>query len=136
MAKKLSDGTENILQNLSEDEDEDVRASVALNPNTDSKILKILSEDENEYVRECVAWNPNTDAKTLKILSEDEEYSVREMIAQKTKRLPEDLKSLSKEAEYIRCRVALNQSITPQLMLAVSKDPSSFVRRDLARHPI
>jgi hypothetical protein len=47
-----------LLNNYVNDEDENVRSSVAVNPSTPDEALERLSKDENEDVREAVGKNP------------------------------------------------------------------------------
>ena len=50
---------EEILTELSTDEDWYIRYWVAFNSSTPTEILTKLSTDENEYIKSCVADNPN-----------------------------------------------------------------------------
>lgn len=67
---------ENILEELSHDEDENVQCAVARNTNTSPHTLDNLSVSKSVCIREAVASNPNVSSKTLGALSNDSEESV------------------------------------------------------------
>lgn len=69
----------NVLEELSKDVDENVRAKVAKNENTSVTVLKELAKDEHWTVRCAVTYNKNTPLPVLKTLNEDEEKVVRDL---------------------------------------------------------
>jgi len=66
-----------VLEKLSEDDDWEVRGHVAQNSNTPDFVLEKLSEDENEGVRWSTAKNPNTPDYVLERLATDEDSGIR-----------------------------------------------------------
>ena len=79
-----------LLEKLAEDEDWEVRETVARNPKTPVDILRKLALDEDEHVRQSVAINPNTTADILKKQAEDEDWVARETVAMNPK-TPDDI---------------------------------------------
>lgn len=64
-----------LLEALSENDDDWVRAMVASNPHTPVSVLTTLADDKDEDVRFRVASNPNTPPDTLAELTEDEDWA-------------------------------------------------------------
>jgi Leucine rich repeat variant len=69
----------NVLKNLSEDGDSEVRMWVACNPNTPARVLRKLAEDPVVCVRRGVAQNKNTPLPVLTALSRDRDVVVRSL---------------------------------------------------------
>jgi len=67
----------NVLENLSQDHDSDVRMWVACNTNTPTRVLCKLAEDPVAYVRRGVAQNKSTPFAVLTALSKDTDFVVR-----------------------------------------------------------
>ena len=78
MAANIDD--QDLLENLSEDPDIDVRMWVACNPMTPEHVLEKLSEDPIVFVRRGVAQNKSTSTPTLARLSDDTDPVVRAFI--------------------------------------------------------
>lgn len=64
--------TSEILAQLAEHDDPEVRAAVADNKNASDSILAALAEDTSPDVRYSLAENPNLPLAVLKTLTEDE----------------------------------------------------------------
>ena len=75
MAANIHD--HDLLENLSQDPDADVRMWVACNPMTPKPVLWQLAQDPIIFVRRGVAQNSNTPAPLLVRLSDDADYVVR-----------------------------------------------------------
>ena len=84
-----------ILKKLSEDEDANVRETVAMNPKTPVDILRKLALDEDDDVRWGAIQNSNMTAEALKKLSEDEDADVRETVAENPKTPVDILRKLA-----------------------------------------
>ena len=69
-----------MLEKLSEDEDWEVRRSVALNPNTSAETLEKLSGDKNIAIRYYVAGHLRTSVEMLAKLGEDKDWLVRQNV--------------------------------------------------------
>lgn len=75
MAANIQD--KEVLENLSQDPDTDVRMWVACNPVTPRLILEKLAEDPVVFVRRGVAQNSNLPAHLLIRLNDDPDIRVR-----------------------------------------------------------
>ena len=84
-----------ILKKLAEDEDWEVRETVARNPKTPVDILRKLALDEDDDVRWGAIQNPNMTAEALKKLAEDEDWEVRETVAENPKTPVDILRKLA-----------------------------------------
>lgn len=102
-----------ILAELANDEDDDVRGAVAENPNTPADILAELANDEEVYVRYIVAANPNTPADTLAELAADKDD----------------------EIWNVRTRVAKNPSTPANVLRQLANDTNTYVRKGVAANP-
>jgi hypothetical protein len=67
----------NVLENLSQDHDSDVRMWVACNPNTPTRVLRKLAEDPVVCIRRGVAQNKSTPLPVLMELNKDVDVVVR-----------------------------------------------------------
>jgi|GEM_PF-324625 len=70
-----------VLETLSKDEVNLVRALVATNPNTPPSLLEKFFSDE-KIVRDGLSGNPNTPLKLLKVLADDADKMVRMRLAE------------------------------------------------------
>jgi hypothetical protein len=75
MAANIRD--QDLLEDLSQDPDADVRMWVACNPMTPKPVLWQLAEDRVVFVRRGVAQNSNTPTPLLARLRDDADYVVR-----------------------------------------------------------
>jgi 5-methylcytosine-specific restriction protein A len=91
----------NILENLSKDENKMVRKFVASNPNTSGNILENLIKDEEVSIRREVAINPNTPIGVLGFIYEEEEDPDVLLSLMSNKELPEELIDLIGDLKYI-----------------------------------
>jgi hypothetical protein len=78
MAANIRD--KEVLENLSQDPDTDVRMWVACNPLTPRLVLEKLAEDPIVFVRRGVAQNQNTPAHILIKLNADPDARVRILV--------------------------------------------------------
>jgi len=76
---------EDILKNLSEDPDTDVRMWVACNPVTPEPTLEKLAEDPIAFVRRGVAQNRSTPIPLLMRLNDDADVMVRILVSRNRK---------------------------------------------------
>lgn len=68
----------NILETLARDENESVRATVAMKRKLSPELFDLLSRDKSEEVRHRIACNKKTPIYILKILTNDPIMFVRE----------------------------------------------------------
>lgn len=87
-----------ILDILSADEINLVRALVATNPATPTKTLEKFFSDE-KIVRDGLSGNPNTSEKLLKILADDADKMVRLRLAENPSATTATLEKLSKDLD-------------------------------------
>jgi hypothetical protein len=73
-------GDKEVLENLSQDPDTDVRMWVACNPLTPRLVLEKLAEDPVVFVRRGVAQNQSTPAHILIKLNADPDTRVRILV--------------------------------------------------------
>ncbi len=66
-----------ILEELAQDSDWEVRQAIACNPNAPETILKMLATDRVFTVRQEVAANPSTPVELLELLIGDKDWCVR-----------------------------------------------------------
>ena len=127
---------EKILEFLSDDENENVRVSVALNSSTSIPVLDKLSNDENEDVRISVAQNDNTLVSILEFLSNDEIWEVRYQIAQNPNTSISILEKLGSDRnENVRMSVAQNPKTPIHILKKLSNDISYNVRYWVSKNP-
>lgn len=102
--KELLEIPYNILEELSNNEDENIRWKVALNESTCPIILDKLSTDKEFQVRLNVARNKKTYLRTLSTMlnNDDEVLDIRERIARRVSRELKELRYCeNKEKKYI-----------------------------------
>lgn len=85
-----------ILETLSKDKINLVRALIATNPKTPAKTLETFFSDE-KIVRDGLSGNPSTPLKLLKILSDDKDKMVRMRLAENPSATIEILEKLLKD---------------------------------------
>ena len=125
-----------VLEELAEDEDADVRYGVAGNPNTPAEVLMKLAEDEDKWVRQEVAYNRSTPVEILRKLAEDEEENVRQEVAENPGIPSEAIRKLA-EDEYwsVRCGVAENPKTPTEALRKLAEDENMSVRHGVAKNP-
>ena len=127
-----------ILDQLSTDEDADVREAVAGNENCYPHVLEhTLSKDKKAEVRFYVAGNPNCPLHVLEELSTDEDEYVRAAVAGNKNCPPDVLEHpLSKdENEYVREAVAANPNCPDPALINLCDDSDKTVRDAVANNP-
>ena len=126
-----------LLMKLAEDEDGDVRCSVAENPHTPVEILRKLAEDEKALVRRGVAENPHTPVELLRKLTEDEDKWVRQKAVENPSAPVEVLRKLAEdkdEDEWVRSAVAENPSTPIEILRKFAEDEDWSVRCGVAEN--
>lgn len=100
-----------LVNELSTDENFDVRCAVAKNPSTPVAILEKLSADSDFHVRIDVAQNPSTPVAILERLSTDKAQGVRGGVAFNPLTPMPILEKLSTDVSVlVRCSVPLNSA--------------------------
>lgn len=121
---------------LSNDDDLDVVASVAKNPNTPLKTLHLLAKDRNPYIHNAVLDNTNTAPQTLAMFVKDEKLFVRRMVASHSNTASETLATLADDTdEEVRIEVAKNSNTSPNTLSLLAADTNMHVRMAVAKNP-
>lgn len=88
-----------VLAQLANDEDKEVRGWVANNPNTSAEVLAHLASDDSWQVRAWVAGNSNIPVKILTQLANDADEGVRFAVAQNPNTPAEVIAQLANDAD-------------------------------------
>lgn len=130
--------SQELLLQLSKDQDATIRTIVADNKSTPVDVLINLSQDYILAVRRSIAGNPNTPIDVLDQLSKDHEPGVRSMVASNSNTSPETLIRLSMDGWHAtRQNVCGNRNTPPGILNNLSRDPDHHVRKIIAanEHP-
>jgi hypothetical protein len=126
------DSSKEELGELSKHPDHKIRTAVAKNPSAHKTHLDTLSKDTNYFVRRSVAHNKNADNDHFETLHNDRSDDVREAVAEHTSN-PNHLKHLIKDSSpNVKMSVAKNKHLYKDQLGELSKDDSSYVRREVA----
>jgi len=125
-----------MLEELAEDEDWQVRSGVAYNPNTSVEVLMKLAEDKNKNVRYELARNPNTRVELLGKLADDKDWDVRCQVAYNRNAPAEILVKLADDKDLnVRYEVTRNPSTPAEVLRKLAEDEEWDVRIGVARNP-
>ena len=125
-----------MIEELAEDEDADVRYAAAENPNIPTEVLMRLAEDEDRYMRSAVSRNPRIPAEVLKKLAVDEDGEVRYEAARNSSNPVEALRKLAENKdEYVRRGVAYNSNTPAEVFMKLAEDEDRYVRFAVASNP-
>ena len=125
-----------ILKELAEDEDNDVRWEVAKHPNTPAEVFMKLAEDENRFVRSAVTRNPSTPVEVLMKLAEDGDASVRCEVAENPRTPVEVIRKLADDGDWeMRIAVAKNPRTPVDILRKLAEDENWGVRQEVAKNP-
>ena len=125
-----------ILKELAEDEDDDVRWEVAKHPNTPAEVFMKLAEDENRFVRSAVTRNPSTPVEVLMKLAEDGDASVRCEVAENPRTPVEVIRKLADDGDWeMRIAVAKNPRTPVDILRKLAEDENWGVRQEVAKNP-
>lgn len=124
-----------LLERLSENEDEFIRSTIAKNEATPAEILEKLSKDSSWYVRSSVAKNKSCSEDLLERLSTDDNGSVRDTVARYSTN-PDTLAKLAEDADSgIRSSVARNPAASAKTLAKLSDESSHIIREGVAGNP-
>ena len=125
-----------MIEELIEDEDSEVRYTTIKNPKAPVEVLRNLSEDEDRFVRSAVASNPNTPVEALRKLAEDKNGDVRKEIAKNPRTPAEALRKLAEDKnEDVRYEVAKNPKTPVEALRKLAEDKNQIVRYGVAKNP-
>ena len=132
----IQNASPEVLEELTEDEDEEVRREVAYNPRTPAEVLRKLAEDKDEEVREEVAYNSRTPVEVLKKLAEDEYWNMRRGVAENPSTPAEVLRKLAEDKDGDVRRVVVKNLNTPaEALKKLAEDKLWEVRYEVAKNP-
>lgn len=124
-----------MIEELAEDEDKDVRERVAMNPRTPAEVLRKLAEDEDWYVRYEVVMNPKTPVEALRKLAEDKNWHVRAGVASNFSTSVDILRKLAEDKNSaVRQEVAINPNAPAEALKKLARDEEKWVRSAVARN--
>ena len=133
---KSKNASPEMIEELVEDEDEDVRYAAAENPNAPTEVLMRLAEDKDRYMRFAVSRNPRTPVDILTKLAGDEDEEVRYEVARNSSNPVEVLRKLAENKdEYVRMGVAMNPSTPAEILMKLAGDGYRGVRARVAKNP-
>jgi hypothetical protein len=124
-----------ILAQLAQHENKNVRAHVAVNPSTPPEALAQLAQDESGHVRYDVARNPSTPAEVLTKLAQDEGELTVDAVAENPSAPPEILAQLAQGKWFTRSVVASNPGTPTEILAQLAQDESASVRDSVAKNP-
>ena len=118
-----------MIEELAEDEDKDVRKEVAYNPKTPVEVLRKLAGDENEHVRWGAIRNPNTPADILRELAEDKDERMRYEVSRNPNTPIDILRKLADDEDRnVRKGVAENPNTPVDILRKLIEDQYLIVR--------
>lgn len=126
---EFSDTMVELLKDIASNPvDMGARWAVAKNPHTPSDILELLSKDSVNLVRALVATNPNTPSETLSKLFHDEKI-VKDGLSGNSSTPDKILTLLAcDEDRMVRLRVAENPAISNTLLTKLCEDNDNDVK--------
>ncbi|GAA6614854.1 hypothetical protein [Scytonema sp. NUACC26] len=120
------------VEQLEEDvksQDNLVRVSVAINPNTPIHLLEQLAIDEDDYVRRAVGTNFNASVNILEKLGLDSNSDVREVVAYHPHTSVPTLTNLAEDRGWhIRKAVASNPNTPTSVLNKLAEDATAEVK--------
>ena len=133
---KSKNASPEMIEELVEDEDEDVRYAAAENPNAPAEVLMRLAEDEDRDMRSAVSRNPRIPAEVFKKLAGDEDDGVRWEVARNSSNPVEVLRKLAENKdECVRQGVAYNSNTPAEILKKLAEDEDNNVRYGVAKNP-
>ena len=125
-----------MLEELAEDKDWEVRYGVAENPNTPAEVLMKLADDKDENVRYELARNPKTRVEILRKLADDKDWDVRCQVAHNRSTPAEVLMKLADDKNLnVRYEVAMNPNTPVEVLMKLAEDKEWDVRIGVAKNP-
>lgn len=128
--------TPEVLAELANCEEPEVRAQVARHPNTTEPTLRLLAASVEPEVRLAVAQHPTTAAATLHVLAQREDRPVLNSVAIHPNVLPETLAWLGEaEPNDVRRAVAQHPKTPTAVLVKLAEARSKLVRAGVAQNP-
>ena len=104
-----------ILEQLANSHDYDVKLSVAENPNTPIKVLEQLVNYDNDDIKISIAKNPKASSEMLEKLSNDKNMEIKQLVAKNPNTSAGTLEKLSSE-ENLKLDIACNPNTSAETL--------------------
>ena len=127
-----------ILERLALDADEMVRAMVAVNDKTPISILRRLGKDTSEVVRSCLVDNPNLPSNFLSELAQSSTPKIiQDTIARSNYSIPRDvlLQLLQTDNQKIRSTIACSLNTPVDILIQLTEDKENEVKINALSNP-
>lgn len=125
-----------VIRRLSEETDEGVRAHAGRNPNAPIDVLERLASDWSEYVRQYVADNPNAPSNILAILANDSDWRPRSSVAENANTDVDTMVKLTSDPDWrVRALLADNPKCPPDVLTVLTTDNNSDVVKRVRNNP-
>ena len=125
-----------ILKELAEDEDDDVRWEVAKHPRTPAEALRKLAEDGSMWVRSAVSRNPSTPVEVLMKLADDGDWEMRQEVARNPSTPVDILRKLAEDEDWeVRREVARNPRTPAEVFMKLAEDGDRYVKEAVTNNP-
>ena len=125
-----------ILKELAEDEDDDVRWEVAKHPRTPAEALRKLAEDGSMWVRSAVSRNPSTPVEVLMKLADDGDWEMRQEVARNPRTPVDILRKLAEDEDWeVRREVARNPRTPAEVFMKLAEDGDRYVKEAVTNNP-
>ena len=125
-----------ILKELAEDEDDDVRWEVAKHPRTPAEALRKLAEDGGMWVRSAVSRNPSTPVEVLMKLADDGDWEMRQEVARNPSIPVDILRKLAEDENWeVRREVARNPRTPAEVFMKLAEDGDKYVKEAVTNNP-
>ena len=125
-----------MIEELAEDEDDDVRWEVAKHPRTPAEALRKLAEDGGMWVRSAVSRNPSTPVEVLMKLADDGDWEMRQEVARNPNAPADILRKLAEDENWeVRREVARNPSTPAEVFMKLAEDGDKYVKEAVTNNP-
>ena len=125
-----------MIEELAEDEDDDVRWEVAKHPRTPAEALRKLAEDGGMWVRSAVSRNPSTPVEVLMKLADDGDWEMRQEVARNPSIPVDILRKLAEDENWeVRREVARNPRTPAEVFMKLAEDGDKYVKEAVTNNP-
>ena len=125
-----------IIEELAEDEDEEMRWEVAKHPRTPAEVLRKLAEDGGMWVRSAVSRNPSTPVEVLMKLADDGDWEMRQEVARNPRTPVDILRKLAEDENWeVRREVARNPRTPVEVFMKLAEDGDRYVKEAVTNNP-
>ncbi len=127
--------SDEILNKLASDQNWQVRKAVAISPIISPEILQKLAQDSDQDVRLAVFQNSQIGKDLLSHLAEDSSYLIRASVARHPQTTPDILEKLSQDSHWqVRAATAQHKNASESILHSLSQDHDNDVRVAVAKN--